>query len=89
MNTLIATIDGALLASAIRRVARYVSGGLATKGLISDSDGEFYSGLIVLVLTEGWSIYRDWRAKREARAPLHAEETPPKPAGEAASDPKP
>lgn len=89
MSTPTIPIDGALLASAIRRIARYVSGGLATKGLISNSDVEFYSGLIVLVLTEGWSIYRDWQARREARAPLHAEETPPTPAGQAAPDPKP
>ena len=88
MSTPTIPIDRALVASAVRRIARYVSGGLATKGLISKSDVEFYSGLIVLVLTEGWSIYSDWLARREARAPLHAD-TPPNPAGSASSDPKP
>jgi hypothetical protein len=76
MNT--TQIDSHLTASIVRRIARYVAGGLATKGVIANSDQEFYVGLAVLLATEAWAFYRDRQARRASKD-LHASEIPSEP----------
>lgn len=86
MNTPAPLLDAALTASIIRRLSRVIAGALVGRGWVADSDAEFWSGVILAALTEGWALYRDWRARTSSNAETlttHAT------TGNAAPDPKP
>ncbi len=78
-------MDSAIAASIIRRLSRVIAGALVGRGWVVDSDSELWAGVILAVLTEGWALYRDWRA----RTALHAETlTTQAKTGNATPDPK-
>lgn len=85
MNTPTPLLDAALTASLFRRLSRVIAGALVGRGWVADSDTEFWSGVILAALTEGWALYRDWRA----RTALHAETLTTQATGNASPDPKP